>query len=282
MTPELEIRPTGVSPVQIAAYEKLLTSVFGVAPKFEARSLEWLYRDNPQGQVVGFDAWSGDTLAAHYVTIPTTAEVEGQVRRGLLSLNTATHPDFQGRKLFTTLADRTYARAAGEGFSFVVGVANANSTPGFTRKLGFDLVEPLWAGVVLSPPRRLGQAESVYRTEWSPEALAWRLANPVARYRKRGSGEVTAVTAPTHVRGLRCAAFLPHGGAAEALPSAPVPLPVLFLGLEPRVRIASPNWIPLPEKARSSPLNLIYRSLDGSTPVLKGPVAFNFLDFDPY
>ena len=146
----LAIRPAGASAGQLAAYADLLGRVFGRSAKFTAEALAWRYRDNPAGMVVGADAWDGERLAAHYVTCPTVALVEGREVTGLLSLNTATDPEYQGRGLFTALAQATYEQGRAAGYGFVIGVANANSTPGFLRKLAFQDVGRLEAGVHLS------------------------------------------------------------------------------------------------------------------------------------
>src|SRR5215471_2141137 len=153
MTAEpLAIRPAGTDPAQIAAYAGLLESVFATG-KFSEAAVAWRYRDNPAGTVVGADAWDGERLAAHYVTCPLEATVEGRVVKGLLSLNTATHPDYQGRGLFTALAEAAYAQGAAAGYEFVVGVANANSTPGFLRRLGFQDCGRLEAGILARRPK---------------------------------------------------------------------------------------------------------------------------------
>ena len=57
--PHLQIRASGVSHDQLAAYSALLGKVFGEAPKFTPQALAWRYRDNPDGAVVGFDLEEG-------------------------------------------------------------------------------------------------------------------------------------------------------------------------------------------------------------------------------
>lgn len=265
----------------LETYSGLLREVFGRTAKFESDALAWRYRDNPAGAVVGTDAWDGDRLAAHYVTCPITALVEGELRQGLLSLNTATHPDYRGRGLFTELAHRTFERAAAQGYSFVIGVANASSTPGFVRKLGFQSVSPLAAGLVLNDPRRMRQADCQYQAYWSTAALNWRLSNPAARYFCGSSGDLYGVWADTGVPFLRCAAYLEVSGRVAS--RRPLGLS-LFIGLDSRISISRHGFIPVPSLWRPSPLNLIWRSLSsGTATVLRSDeIAFNFLDFDPY
>lgn len=279
----LEIRPSGTAPEQLAAYSDLLGRVFGPLPKFSISALEWLYRNNPEGAVVGADAWSGDTLAAHYVTIPIRVQVEGEPARGLLSLNTATAPDFQGKGLFTTLAEAAYAAAREQGFQCVFGFANANSTPGFLRRLAFQNVRSLDAGLLLLPPHRLCDAPIGFQVDWTPANLAWRLANPTATYRVARQGDLLGVWADTGVPMLRCAAFLP--GHAEVAPNGGRPwTPPLFIGLDPRLSLQAHAFAPIPSRLRPSPLNMIWRSLDESLPETLDPatIAISFLDFDPY
>lgn len=272
---------SGTAPDRLQAYAALLSAVFEPAPKFTAKAIAWRYRDNPAGEVVGTDAWSGEVLAAHYVTCPALATVEGQGLRGLLSLNTATHPDFQGQGLFTRLAEATYAAGTEGGFDFVVGVANANSTPGFIRKLGFQLVAPLAAGALLLPPGRLAERPVQYAARWTPELLAWRLANPAARYGVARRGGLTRITAATHLPFVRCAAYLPDLAAASDAGPAGADL---FIGLEPRMDLSRHGFVALPRRFRPSPLNLIYRRLSNRAPAALAPdeVALSFLDFDPY
>ena len=279
--PSLQIRPSGVSNDQLAAYSLLLQSVFGPAAKFSPEALAWRYRDNPDGAVVGFDAWDGDRLCAHYVTTPTAGVIDGAERRGLLSLNTATHPAYAGRGLFTRLAQATYQAGAAAGHGFVMGVANANSTPGFLRRLDFQFIAPLAAGLLLRLPRRFEPLGTEFHLSWSPRRLAWRLANPAASYGIARRGDLTVISAPTHLPLLRCVGFLSQG----APPPAPGPPALsLFIGLEPRLDLEALGFVRLPQRLRPSPLNLIYRRLNPTLPIVLDPVgtAISFLDFDPY
>jgi GNAT superfamily N-acetyltransferase len=283
MTAEgLAIRPAGASPAQLQAYADLLNTTFG-ARQFTPQALAWRYRDNPAGQVVGADAWDGERLAAHYVTCPLEARIDGAVLRGLLSLNTATHPDYQGRGLFTRLAETTYGLGADAGFGFVIGVANANSTPGFLRKLGFQHVGRLAAGLLMRAPRAFAAIPVQYEGAWRPELLRWRLSNPQGRYVAARRGGLLGVWARTHLPFVRCAAFLPDAAGAE-LRAGPPMAATLFMGLEPRIDLRRLGFLPVPERLRPSPLNLIWRRLGDRAPAALRPdaVAMNFLDFDPY
>jgi hypothetical protein len=96
--------------------------------------LDWLYFQNPQGFVVGYDAINNGRVVAHYACIPI--EIEGFSQKCLLSVNTATHPDFQGLGIFKLIAQQTYDTYT-RSFSSVIGVANGNSEKTFIEKLGF-------------------------------------------------------------------------------------------------------------------------------------------------
>lgn len=58
----------------------------------------------------------------------------------------------------------------------------------------------------------------------------------------------------------------------------------LFMGLDPRIGLDRRIFLPLPERLRPSPLNLIYRPLSARAPksLDAAQVAISFLDFDPY
>ena len=143
------IEPIDPSAKGIGDCRRLLRLVFPSAVHFTENYLDWEYNQNPAGKAVGFNAYHDHELAGHYVTLPLRARLFGSDVSGLLSLNTATHPNHQGNGLFTKLAEHTYARARDLRFEFVIGVANANSTHGFVNKLGFQLVGRLSAKVGL-------------------------------------------------------------------------------------------------------------------------------------
>ncbi len=263
----------------IAAYRELL----GVtSASLTTEYLRWLYRENPAGEAVGFDAYAGEVLAAHYATIPVEAMIEGRRARGLLSLNTATHPTHQGKGLFTRLADQTYARAHERGFEFVVGVANANSTPGFTRKLGFQLVTPLDVLVGVGRFTASRDDNIGFSLAWSDAALGWRLARPQAEY-VATTGDEPIVYARTHKLGIL--AYLAHvpKALAAALPPVPFAQPFrMWIGLDPQLGRRG-VLAPLPDRFKPSPLNLIFRDLAGTQRSLsRASTRFTLLDFDAY
>lgn len=269
-------------------YGALFGACFPPSPKFESNALRWLYVDNPEGRAVGFDAYEGDVLAAHYVCVPARAMVHGVECRVLLSLNTATHPNYQGKGLFTKLADMTYTAGAEQGFSAVYGVANANSTPGFVRKLGFQLVSPLRAMVGIGglglDAKALQSSGIQFERRWTAESIRWRCANPVNHVRAFRTRSGTAFAANAFGRMLPAYAELDT--ARQELPPADHSLiaPMrLYLGLMPAGASNITGYFEIPKKLRPSPLNLIYRPLGSDKrPLEADRIFFTFLDFDAY
>lgn len=271
----------------LAQYGALFAACFPGADKFTPEYLTWLYAANPDGPAVGMDAWDGERLAAHYVCIPQRAWVEGREVLVLLSLNTATHPDYQGKGLFTKLAAATFEAGAAAGFDGVYGVANANSTPGFVRKLGFQLVRPLEARVglgTLSHGPKAPAAQLSFERSWSPEALAWRCASPHNPVHRRAHGARQQFYAAAF--GLRLPAYAELNMDVGAPPNGSTPLlsPLrLLIGLAPDANASWWNYASIPQRLRPSPLNLIYRSFVPRVATLDpSRIQFSFLDFDAY
>lgn len=283
----MQFQPVQFHAEAIAAYAKLFAACFPSTDKFNGEYLRWLYNENPNGNAIGFDAWDGDTLAAHYVTVPLQARLERNQAKVLLSLNTATHPNYQGKGLFTKLAERTYDAAAQLGYAAVIGVANANSTPGFTRKLGFQLVEPLAARIGIGSLGVSGRrdSEAQLRTSWTADALAWRCRNPNNQVFVRSHDSIVQVYARGAGKFLHAYAELPRAELdAAAVPAPQVrPSPVrLYLGLEPG-QARTGAYVDIPQRLRPSPLNFIYRPLSTSLQNLsRGAIGFSFIDFDAY
>lgn len=271
----------------LAGYSSLFAACFPDSGKFTREYLDWLYVRNPDGHAFGFDAWEGDVLAAHYVCIPAQANVDGRVVQVLLSLNTATHPQFQGKGLFTKLASMTYEAAAAAGYAGVYGVANANSTPGFVRKLGFQLVRPLEAlvgvGGIGTAGRQAALAPAFERV-WSDAALEWRCASPSNPVLRRRKGTAWQFHAPAFGSWIHAYAELALPAAVALGPTGAPATPLrLYLGLMPDAERSAGSYVAIPKRLRPSPLNLIYRSLSSPGLQLDGAlIRFSFLDFDAY
>jgi len=90
-------------------------------------------------------AIDGDRLVAFYGIWPLNLFDGRRVVRGGQSIDTMTHPDFQGQGLFSELARRCYLGCSDRGMEVLYGLPNANSAPGFTKRLS-------WAA-----PDRVGQ-----------------------------------------------------------------------------------------------------------------------------
>lgn len=267
-------------------YESLFFTCFSKAIKFEANVLKWLYVNNPDGFAVGFDAYEGDELAAHYVCIPVTIRLNGKIEKALLSLNTATHPRYQGKGLFTKLAEMTYQTAADQGFDCVYGVANANSTPGFLRKLGFQLVQPLNAKVGIGSLGIDFQKASIntqFERVWTPESLTWRCGNPGNQISRFSMSDRIGFHASAFGRILPAYTELSkidHYDSGDASLVSPFRL---FLGLVPDQACNFVGYANIPQRLRPSPLNMIFRPLAQSRTLLEaGHMSFSFLDFDAY
>ncbi len=253
---------------------KLLQLVFPKSSKFSMEYLKWQYVENPVGIIVGFNAYYENVLAAHYAAMPIYMNIKGRKIKGLLSLNTATHPEHRGRKLFSILANETYQYAANNGFEFVIGVANANSTHGFLKNLGFHLVSPLTVKVGVGKIRLRGNYD--FSRYWDQDLLKWRMKNPSACYYQEGNFFFSRRS----------------WGAKDILGCLPVELvntrfltntfirPLcLYVGLG--AELSNKCFFKLPSFVDISPFNLIFKDLKGDLPMItKESILFQLMDFD--
>lgn len=268
-----DLRPIEIGNTAIIEMSELLSLVFPETKKFSPLFLQWQYAENPVGKVVGYNAYLDGELAAHYATIPVLWKINGTIKKGLLSLNTATHPDHRGKKLFTQLAEKTYEMGAELGYDFVIGVANANSTPGFLRKLNFQLVSPLDAHISLSPNSE-SNTDYKYVSQWDSESLLWRLQNPSNPYLKFND----SVFSNTHIGPLK-AIMLNEKNELGFLLGKSLSLFKLHIGLNKKPMGLT---IKIPKKMQPSPLNLIYRSLSNNETPKAKDISFGLIDFDAY
>lgn len=235
--------------------------------------IKWEYDENPVGKIVGYNAFSGNILAAHYVAMPIYMNIDGKKNLGLLSLNTATHPEHRGKKLFTYLAERTYQYAAENGYKFVIGVANANSTHGFIKYLKFKLIGPLTfkigMGTNLYPEKAY-----TYSRYWDNTLIEWRLKNPSYKYYKNGD----IVVSPIKI-GFKKMIY--HDRESFVSMSKLHLRPFnLYIGFG--ADLSKGTYCGIPRFIKHSPFNLIFRDLTGGTlpEVTKENILFELIDFD--
>ena len=289
----------------------LLREVFPDDTKF--RTLEyllWLYLKSPAGEVI--DANIDDSIGrlGHYAVVPQKWRVCGTETSVALSLNTAVSERARGQGLFTRLAEETYEVAVGRGVQFVVGVANANSTPGFAGKLRFRVLGPLEVRVFLGWSfHRVNEVSidqldefagllettdsakrlSLTQRKWTVKELRWRLANPEANYKVATVDGSLVVSTMSTVAGLRVSVILkvfPRpgkelvqlGGIARSIARSDRSIGSIYAGSNSGI---SMRGVKLPMRFRPSPLNFIVRDLTGADRELR-PDVFEFLDFDAY
>lgn len=277
-----EFVPVGTDDKAIREIAGLLRLVFPKATKYSEAFIRWQYQNNPEGKVVGFNAYQNGILVSHYALIPFKAMLFGKEERGLLSVNTATHPDHQGKKLFTTLADLSYKSAIEKGYGFVVGVSNANSTHGFVNKLGFQLIGSLNAKLGFGKLNILrDNSESQFEKQWNKSTIEWRLSNPETNYKIKNNVIYSATAKPGIEAMLLDASFVfPIPDNKISLGYRPVKL---WIGIDASIDWSRSFYFNVLKSMRPSPLNFIFKDLTSANRKLEfDKVRFNALDFDAY
>ena len=281
-----EFLPLDLSPEGIHELRRLLAIVWPDASHMDERYLDWAYTRNPEGPALGVNAYEEGVLVAHYAAQPFPAVFNGAEEKGLLSFNTATHPDHRGRGLLPALAKRTYEAAADAGFGFATGAANQLSTRTFVEKVGFEFVRSLDAriGVGPTPRRREGCAVEFSRL-WNRSSLDWRLSFPDRPYlvqHRKGRCTVYAATG-------RLGSYVEMGDfearlVPRELPRLRAANPLrLWIGYDPGRRWSRSLYVDIPERLRPAPLNWLLLDLTGRGRV-PDPRAISIaaVDFDAF
>lgn len=242
--------------------------------------LNWLYFENPRGSAIAFSAYYQREMVSHFATIPIDYEVEGTLRKGLLALNLVTHPNHRGKGLFIRVASETLDCAKKEGYDFVIGVSNQNSSYGLINKLGFTLVGQL--KVLVGIGSIIPDYNSSYKLKpvWNKESLQWRLRNPSFEY---FLARKSIAIVPTGVFGIyaqltgrkECEKLLFEKGKKTATLR-------VWIGLTGNIKKKG-IFMYLPPILKPVPLNFIYRDLKDENKGFKvEDVLFELIDFDAY
>lgn len=254
----------------------LQNAVYEGSHIFNVNKFRQWYLKNPMGNVISFNAFYGDELVAHYACIPYKMEIAGRVVTGLFDMATVTHPDHRGKGLFKKLAKVTYDFAKEQGYEFVLGVANANSFPGYMKYFPFTFVGQLEVKIGFGT-KIMCDGEKTFKVHWDKDSFNWRLNTCKANYSRKNNsiiGQFNSIV-QTYM-GSYEDSFLKNTAAQDKHWGF---RPKLYVGMGAKF-ISS--YLGLPKFIKRSPFNLIFLDLtEGKLPqVTKDNIFFQLFDFD--
>ncbi|MEO6468370.1 MAG: GNAT family N-acetyltransferase [Acidimicrobiia bacterium] len=140
----------------------------------------WKHLENAFGPSPAWIAWDGDRIAGFRTLMRWEFLADDRVVRAVRAVDTATHPDYQGRGIFTRLTLHALDELAAEGVEFVFNTPNDQSRPGYL-KMGWHEVGTL--PTVVRPTRwsrvtRIAKAR-VPAERWSTPSTAGEAAADV-------------------------------------------------------------------------------------------------------
>jgi GNAT superfamily N-acetyltransferase len=142
---------TPAGDLQIRAYRdrdepavlELLQASLGWIPDDQYRRFfAWKHRENPFGRSPAWVAVDGERIAGFRIFLRWEFEHLGAIVRAVRAVDTATHPDYQGRGIFSKLTLHAIDALRDDGVAFVFNTPNDQSRPGYL-KMGWQPVARL-------------------------------------------------------------------------------------------------------------------------------------------
>jgi GNAT superfamily N-acetyltransferase len=184
-----------------AVLELLASSLNWVPDELFARFFAWKHEQNPFGPSPAWVATAGDRIVGFRTFVRWEfAHPDGRVRRAVRAVDTATHPEFQGQKVFSRLTLHALDELRAAGVDFVFNTPNAKSRPGYL-KMGWHEVGRLGAALRPSGLRALARmvGSRVPADRWSRPSTAGDSATDVLA----GPGIDRLLASLAQPRGLR-------------------------------------------------------------------------------
>lgn len=254
----------------------LQNAVYEGKHTFSIKGFKQWYLNNPMGEVISFNAFYGNELVAHYACIPYKMMIDHRVVTGLFDMATVTHPSHRGKGLFKRLAQTTYDYAKENGYGFVIGVANANSFPGYMKHFPFSFVGQLDVKVGFGNNIDYDN-DKMYKVYWDVDSFNWRLNTCKANYCRVGNSLLGQYNTFFHTfMGTYTKDFLDITQAEEKHWGC---RPKLYVGMGAKFNSL---YLTVPKFIKRSPFNLIFLDLTNGElpPITKDNVRFQLFDFD--
>lgn len=281
--------------------------------------LHWLYDRNPFGPAYQDHVDDDGVRVAHYGLVPQRYRSPVGTSPFVFSLNAVTRSGGQRKGYFSGLCRLLWDRARDDGVEVIIGVTNSKSLKPVVR-LGWRCIGPLPVRVV---PRPLGrprgwESHSVdagllrsaafgelatgldespvesWTNSWTAEYLRWRLASPNGghRYAIHADDRLVAISTVHPVGPVPVAVvlkLLPRHGAFGPMPAHEAIAEICRFHGAPAAVYAGWNrhvdvrGVPLPERLKPVPLNLMVHSLTPAVPQATFTLdTYEFLDADAY
>ncbi|HEX6236623.1 MAG TPA: GNAT family N-acetyltransferase [Acidimicrobiales bacterium] len=142
-----------------AVLDLLQASLGWVPDDAYARFFSWKHLESPFGRSpawVAVDPAAGDRIVGFRTFSRWRFEQCGETVPAVRAVDTATHPDYQGRGIFSLLTRHALEELLSQGVAFVFNTPNARSRPGY-YKMGWRLVERLPVAATLRSPGSLAR-----------------------------------------------------------------------------------------------------------------------------
>ena len=128
---------------------QVLTAALGPGPDGRPRSSEWWrwkHVDNPFGPSIVIGAWADEKLVGVRAFVRWDLQWEGEIWPCVRAVDTATHPDWQGKGIFRRLTLAGLDAAQEQGIAQVFNTPNAKSGAG-SLKMGWRSVGAIHAAI---------------------------------------------------------------------------------------------------------------------------------------
>lgn len=192
----IEIRPYDDAD-EDRVLEMLATALGWLPDALHRDFFRWKHHENPFGRSPAWLALDGEAVAGFRTFLRWRFDRDGETVSAVRAVDTATHPDYRGRGIFSRLTLHAVERVREEGVAFVFNTPNEQSLPGYL-KMGWQEVRRI---PVLVRPRSL----------WSLLRTA-RARTPAERWGEETSaGEPAAVVLSEHARLAALLASQPPG-----------------------------------------------------------------------
>lgn len=189
----------------------LLRASLGQETEHHEAFFRWKHLANPFGPSPSWVATDDDRIVGFRTFLRWEFDAGDRVVKAVRAVDTATHPEYQGRGIFRALTLRALDELRTEGVAFVFNTPNDQSRPGYL-KMGWQQVGRLPVGVLPTSLRWLARG---VRSRVPSER--WSLPTDVGRPAAEALADLQPVTdrldSATHDRArglstLRTAAFL--------------------------------------------------------------------------
>jgi len=250
---------------------------------FSSPYLEWLYKKNPDGKLIGVDIFFNKEIVGHVGGVPINFIYKNKKKKSFLNINLCLNKQYRKSGLISKAQKKLFKILKNKKFDFFITIANAPAVKSWL-KVKLKVLKPLEVKFFYPKSDSIIDSDifkNILHPQWTKKKIQWRTQSPRTNFKTiKLNNFICLKNRIKFLSALSVIKYDPNTQFSNKLQNI---LPKVFIGLG-FAKIFNTCNVNIPLFLRPSPLIFMYKIFNKSNfkkQYLKN-IQFSLADLDVY